>query len=319
MFRSPLNAQEIADERIDKMYNTLSKLPKISGDVNVRYIYDDLPENNSFDVRRARLDFRGNVTNKIEYRIYLDFMSGAKLTDAYLTWKMTDYLSLQAGQYKIPFSLENPYNPNNLETIDNSLVVTNLVNYSGVYGIGASGRDVGIMLSGNLLPMDGFSIINYSAGLFNGAGINTADNNKPKDFSGMLAVNPLKHLSISASYYNGKMGPDTLTRSRIRTGFGAKYDDSRLLLRTEYIQGKMGSVKSDGLYAVAGYFVHPKIQPVLKYDYFRGNVDVDSTTQQDYVIGVNYLPVNSVRLQLNLTHRIDNGSNLIAAQVWLKF
>jgi phosphate-selective porin len=316
-----VNAQDTADDRIAKLENTVAKLPKFSGDVNVRYRYDDLDNANSFDVRRARLDIRGSVTKQLEYRIYLDFVGAPKMTDAYLTWKMNDYLSLQAGQYKIPFSLENPYNPNALETVDNSTVISNLVNYSDKYGVSANGRDVGLMLTGNLLRRDGFSIINYSAGVFNGQGINVADKNKQKDFSGTVIVNPFKSLSLAVSHYNGWAGDDEFARHR--TGFGAKYDDNRLLVRTEYIQGKnkREDTASDGAYGVVGYFVHPKIQALAKYDYFRGDTDDNNTRQENYILGVNYLPVNSIRLQFNFVHKIthDKNSNQIVAQLWVKF
>jgi phosphate-selective porin len=316
-----LHAQERSlDERINSVENTLSKLPKITGDINVRYRYDDLAETNSFDIRRARLDFRGNVTKKLDYRIYMDFATNApKLTDAYLTWKMNDYLSLQAGQYKIPFSLENPYNPNALEVIDNSVVISNLVNYSSNYGISANGRDVGLMLTGNLLRREGFSMINYSVGVFNGSGINNTDENRSKDFSGILTFNPFKNLSLAVSHYNGSQGVDSVAVQRVRTGVGVKYDDGRLLVRSEYIKGKRGKVESDGAYAVVGYFVHPKVQAMAKYDYFKGDLTNSGTEQKTYTVGVNYLPVNNIRLQLNLNHRIHDGSNLVVAQLWVRF
>ena len=332
-FCSSLNAQDSMEDRINSVENTVSKLPRILGDVNLRYRYDDVGDGfNSFDIRRARLDFRGNVVKPVEYRIHLDFANSPKMLDAYVNWKINDHLALQTGQYKIPFSLENPYNPNALEMIDNSLAITHLVNYSDVSGLSANGRDIGISLIGNLLRREGFSIINYHIGVFNGSGINRADENKTKDFSGILTINPIKPLSLAVSHYNGRTGAQDNTLKRVRTGFGAKYDNGRLLVRSEYIQGETERLlqgettseiqrfKSEGAYAAVGFFVHPKIQPVARYDYFTWD-KADDNTGQHYTVGFNYLPVNNLRVQFNYTRRTsrENESNYFAAQLWVKF
>jgi hypothetical protein len=318
-----LNAQEdTADkETIARMENIVSKLPKISGFVNVRYRYDDSNDANSFDIRRARFDLRGDISKQFGYRLQIEFANGPKILDAYVQWKINTFLSLQAGQYKIPFSFENPYSPTNLETIDNSMVITALSGYSDVSGISANGRDVGLNFSGNFFRREGFSIIQYSVGMFNGSGINSADRNKSKDFSGMVTVNPFRYLALAAYHYNGSAvmveGGIDNNRQRVRTGFGAKYDDSRWLVRSEYIQGKTGDLKSEGAYAVLAYFVHPKVQTLVKYDYFRRNLSDIDTRQQDYIVGVNYLPVKNIRVQLNYAYRTSPGRdiNYVAMQL----
>ena len=324
----PLVAQESVEERTskieertEKIEKIVSKLPRISGLVNLRYRYDASDNSNSFDIRRARLDIRGNIVKPLEYRLHIDFANSPKILDAYLNWKINDYIALQAGQYKLLFSLENPYSPYDLEVIENSLVITNLVNYSDVSGISANGRDIGIGLNGNFLRRDGYSIINYSIGVFNGSGINTTDGNKDKDFSGILTIRPIKHLSLAASHYNGSAGKTDSTFQRVRTGFGVKYDDNRLLVRSEYIQGKTGNFRSEGVYAVVAYFVHPKVQVLAKYDYFKRNMSEKNTMQEDYTTGVNYLPVNNICLQFNYIRKssLQYGTNFFAAQLLVKF
>ena len=320
----PLRAQESADERIDKMEKFISKLPKMAGDINLRYRYDDTDGANGFDVRRARLDFRGNVIESLEYRVHLEFANGPKILDASVRWNINEHVAVQAGQYKIPFSLENPYNPNKLEMIDNALAITHLVNYSDVSDIAANGRDIGVSVIGNFLRRKGFNIIDYYFGVFNGSGINTGDANKDKDFSGMLSINPSKHLTFAVSHYNGTVGTQGDTFHRTRNGFGVKYDDNRLLVRSEYIHGKTGELNSDGAYAVCGYYVHPKVQTVARYDYFKRDLSDNSTTQQDYTVGVNYFPVTNVRLQFNYTRRTKNDinytdNNYFVTQLWIRF
>jgi len=324
MFCPPLFAQESTDDQqpADKE-NQVSKTPRVHGVMNFRYRYDDLLDLNSFDIRRARIDVRGNMTSKLEYRVFAEFGSGTpKLLNAHLQWKFNDDLTLLVGQYKIPFTLEGPHQFSELEMIDFSLPVTSLSNYNdALAGITANGRDIGISLIGKLFRRDGFSLINYNIGVFNGAGINTVDNNKAKDFVGLLTFNPTKHISLAVSHYNGTAGQQDNTFQRVRSSFGARYDDGRLLFRSEYIFGKTSKTNSDGLYAVAGYFVHPKIQPVLKYEYFQSNTKIKDTRQENFIVGINYIPRKNMCYQLNYTRKIfsETQGNYIAAQIWLRF
>ncbi|MDR2036829.1 MAG: OprO/OprP family phosphate-selective porin [Bacteroidales bacterium] len=318
-----LNAQEDTGgwDRISKIENIISKLPKMSGLVNLRYRYDDLNDANSFDIRRARLDLRGDISKQLGYRLHVEFANNPKILDAYVHWKINDYIALQTGQYKIPFSLENIYNPANLEMIDNSLVITALCGYSDVAGISANGRDIGIGFNGNLFRREGFNIINYSVGLFNGSGINTTDANKSKDFSGILTINPVKYLSLATYHYNGSTGAQENTFQRVRTGFGVKYDDGHWLARGEYIKAKTDDFKSEGAYAVLGCFVYPKIQILVKYDYFKRDLNNSDTRQQNYTAGINYLPVKNIRLQLNYTYATspERDINSVAIQLMSTF
>ena len=320
VYTTTLNAQDYSDdkERIARIEGVLSKLPKISGFVNLRYVYDNLNNNNSFDVRRARLDFRGDISEQFAYRLQIEFANNPKILDAYVNWKINSQLQLQTGQYKIPFSIENAYSPTNLEMIDNSLVIMALSNYSDVSGISANGRDVGLGFSGSFLRREGgFSIINYSLGLFNGSGINTPDNNKSKDFSGILTVNPLKYLSVAGYHYNGSAVIMGDNQERVRTGFGTKYDYNQWLLRGEYIIAETGDLKSEGAYAVLGYFVHPKIQTLVKYDYLKRDKSDSDIKQQNYTAGINYLPVKNIRLQLNYSYKtsFEYNYNYISTQL----
>ena len=56
------------EKRVKKI---TSALPKISGFINVRYQYNG--ESNSFDIRRARLDFTGDLATKLDYRFQMEF------------------------------------------------------------------------------------------------------------------------------------------------------------------------------------------------------------------------------------------------------
>jgi hypothetical protein len=331
-FTNTIQAQEEdVNARLDKIEKITSKLPKIAGILNFRYRYDDANHTNRMDVRRARLDFTGNISSSVDYRLLLEFTNTPKILDANIRWKINPYLNLQAGQFKFPFSLENQYSPQKLETIDYSSVITYLGGWEDVSGISSNARDVGIQLTGGFIKREGYNIISYGVGLFNGSGINVTDNNQSKDFSGILSINPIKPLTIAVSHYNGSTGPQGATHQRVRTGGGIKYDNAKLIVRSEYIQGTSTAIdatgnpvnlNSDGFYALLGYCFAQKVQPVVKYDYWRRNKDVHDNLQQAYLIGVNYFPIRNIELQLNYTYRKNintEDSNYVALQLWAHF
>ncbi len=316
------------DTRLKAIETTLSKLPKISGFVNIRHQYSDevgsyAKGKNGFDVRRAYFDLKGNASKTVGYRLLVDFAGTPKILDAFAEWKPLDYLSIRGGQYKIPFTLENPYSPTELETIDNSLAVTDLV--TDIAGNKNNGRDVGVQVVGSLLKRSNFNLIDYKVGLFNGNLINTPDNNTTKDVIATLSINPVKALSINGSVYQSKYGAEATKITRDRRSAGLKYDDQKLLIRSEYIYGKTGTVESKGVYAVLAYFVTPAIQLLVKFD--RYNSDTNNATSKEktqYTAGINYYITKSSRLQLNYS-RIDNKNsavkdvNYVATQIFVTF
>jgi len=317
------------DNRLKIVEKALSILPKISGLINLRYQYSTEAANystgkNGFDVRRAYLDFKGNATSELSYRLQLDFATSPKIIDAFVEWKPFKFIGLQAGQFKTAYTLENPYSPFALETVDNSQIITKLISdYNNC------GRDIGLSLNGNIFQRKDYNLIEYKVALLNGNNINSTDNNKTKDVYGILLIHPLKSLTFDASTYRGQYGVETAKYDRNRSGFGARYDDGKLLVRAEYIAGEIGTTQANltdafGYYVATSYFVTDKIQPVLKYDFYQNDKNSDKTAITNYVAGINYWITPKTRLQANYTHKDNNDltkadSDYLVAQLLLSF
>lgn len=289
------------ETRTTKLESFISKLPKMSGYINLRYQYEN--NVNSFDVRRARLDFKGDLVKWLDYRLQVDFASSPRIIDAFVRLKLNPMFNVQVGQFKLAFSLENPYGPLALETLENSQVVSYLSGINDLAGVKGTGRDIGVAVYGGFFKQDGYNIIDYVIGLYNGTGINVRDNNKHKDITGRLEIHPISPITLSASYYNGKTGADGDLKPRTRYGFGARYDDGKILLRSEYIKGKTDQTDSDGFYVLAGYTFAGNIQPLFKYDYMRKDLGDHNSRQINYLVGVDYWYKRFFRLQINYTYR----------------
>ena len=325
-----------------------SLMPKISGLVQGLYQGDFdkemALEKNTFRLRRVRMYIDGSLFKGLTYRIQGDFIRKPMLVDAYLKYKACDAFAIQIGQFKTPFTIETLINPVNLEIYDYGEDIQKLGGYSDICGVGAIGRDIGIMATGQLFPVQdqangAYSIVEYSLGLFNGNGINVIDNNNRKDLVGRLDVHPgMKHLTLSGSYYHGYYTSETSHGLRNRWAAGAQYNDGALVLRSEYVSGRTGflseslnaenvpalsadTLHSNGYYAVAGYnFKFGKqgkeqtLMPVVRYEHFANDRDDTGNCYNYYTVGLNYWPLKSVNIKLDYS-LIQQGDNIHAHRV----
>lgn len=318
----------------------ISDYISVGGFINAQYEYQnqEVPDYNNIQssimqIRRARLDLKGSITPKIEFRLQADFANSPKLVDAFVKLKFCRYANLQVGQFKIPFTLENPYAPLDLEFADNAQVISALSGYKDVTGISsyANGREIGAMLYGTLLQFerDGekYPLLGYSVGVFGGNGINVKTDNMAKDIAGRIEFHPfLKHLVLSGSAYWGRYAiSDDLDGLRLRCAGGAEYRDENLTVRGEYVWGKTGlgyvgadnvlsvrNMDTQGFYVIAGYWfrfgwgsksnVQQKLRPVLRYDFYQRDV-VDNVASIYYSAGIDWWPEKHVQLRLQYTLR----------------
>lgn len=293
-------------------------LPKISGYAQVRYEFKGGDASTStFQLRRVRVSFDGNISPKIDYKLQAELTS-FKLVDAYFSYKPLDALNVRAGQFKLPFSIENTdYGPTKIELIDYPMALTYLVGYHEAIGedvIKANGRDLGAKIYGKFAN----GIVAYDLGVFNGRGLNAKDNNKSKDVVGRLNIRPIKGLLLSGSYMWGEYGSSYLKRER--WGAGVCYDYGNWMARSEYIGGNTGEQTSEGVYVTAGYRFCKNWMAVARYDTFCENTEFrPETSTTTYTVGINWRPVKHFLMQANYAYEdmvLGQGSrNIFQLQV----
>ncbi|MBQ8056451.1 MAG: hypothetical protein IJ270_06530 [Paludibacteraceae bacterium] len=314
------------EERSEKLEKIVSKLPTISGFLQAGYDAD-FGENfgtnkkdvtNTFHIRRARLKLNGNIGKKIDYTLQADFANTPKVVDVFMRFKPWKQFNIQIGQFKHPFSIESPtYLPKNIEAINNSMGAVNLVQKYGLTD-GQTGRQIGINLYGGFIQKEGYSIINYDLGVYNGNGINKKDDNNAKDISGRLTIMPIKDLKISASYYWGKYGKNKARYERYAGGFA--YDKPEgLIIRSEYIGGNTAGQYSHSAYAVVGYHIGPKWTAFWQYDFYQADVKDEKSQKTNLVIGAAWQPLKYLRAQVNYyntqNYNFTKNSNHVAVLV----
>ena len=327
-FRAELAVKKQEEKETQKEFVVIAGKPlKISGYTQVRYRRDK-SSNDTFDIRRARLDIKGDITQRFGYQLQTEFAGNSpKILDAIISYKFNPYINLTIGQFKIPFSQENLIGDQKLETINRAQVVEALT-ARGTDVIGnQNGRDIGAQLSGSIFPKNDYNLLDYAFGIFNGAGINTSDTNEQKDFVGRLVFHPLKDLSVGTSYYNGRY---TLSSAparrdeRDRIGGEFTYTHDRFSLKGEYIQGIDAATKKDGWYLQGSYFFIPnKLQGVFKFDTYDPNNKVKKNETNVYTLGGNWYFNKWAFLQLDYELKDERGkeidNDVLSGQMTLQF
>ena len=342
-----LYAQD-SENKVQKIKNALqSESLQLSGYGQVLYNINEYPErsltpemaNNSIDIVRAFLFVSGKlgINNQFGYMLMYDFGPNAKLYELYGEWLPSKSINVRFGQFKVPFTIENPMSLSRIETINPSRLVSAMSGSTGDFNqwepdgkiVGKTGRDAGLQLSGFLFPDKGFFRVEYYAGLFNGSGINTKDNNNHKDFVGTVYAYPFKEFKLGGSFYSGKYPQYVETHlpgnslNSTRWTIGVEYKGTQLYGRTEYIAADDGGLKRNGYYGLLVWkFVPNKWEALGKYDYYNKDKSLYNNTTRDFTAGINYYFAYLSRIQLNYIYsdnKINGNNNAFAAQLQLFF
>lgn len=116
----------------------------------------------SFSVRKARIEMNGTMYRKwLKYAITYELSetsgsNDSKFKDVYLQFAKFDQANLMAGQFKVPFSMQELASDTRQQFVDRS--ITNVF---------APARDQGVTVTGTFLEK---KRLGYAAGVFNGSG-----------------------------------------------------------------------------------------------------------------------------------------------------
>ncbi len=329
------------EKTAEPWYNTI----KVSGYVMTQYQYDgkEGSEANTFNLRMARIALDGRIANDFYWKAQLQVNgntsslgSSPRLVDAFAEWQKYSFLMVKAGQFKRPFTFENPMHPIDQGFMSYAQNVTKLAGFNDRCGEQASnGRDIGVQVQGDLLKNSrGRALLHYQMGVFNGQGINTKDEDQRKDIIGSAWVMPVSGLRIGAfgwvgsfahkyteTLADGTTASRTASVDRIRYALSAEYKANDWTLRSEYIHSTgeqfsgVGSTvikhaagdKADGVYALGiAPVVKGKLYAKARYDLYRPDASWNKARTQ-YEVGVNYKFCKNVQLNAEYA-RINDRS-----------
>ena len=187
---------------------------KLSGYGMTQYQYSGQKdaESNSFNIRMARISLEGRIAGDFYWKTQIQFNgntstlgSSPRMVDLFAEWQKYEYFKVKIGQFKNPFTFENPMHPIDQGFMGYSQNVSKLAGFSDRAGEHASnGRDIGLQFQGDFLKnANGRNLLHYQIGVFNGQGTNTKDVDQQKNVIGGIWVMPVSGMRIGAFGWTG--------------------------------------------------------------------------------------------------------------------
>jgi phosphate-selective porin len=182
-------------------------------------------EDETLDIARKRIGAEGVIAGLLGFQIERELQSDDPWRDVYVNYQQFDAVQVQAGKFKLPFSLDENTGSTNLDFAYRSLAATHL----------APGRDRGVMVHGRAANR----IVRYEAGLFEHDGQNARPRN-PERVAGdrtmalRVGVQPFRtsdtimdDLLVSAALTRGDLNGlvEGIPGIRARTPLGLEFFD----------------------------------------------------------------------------------------------
>ena len=205
-----LSAQEKKTIQLPAWLNNI----KLSGYALTQYQYSGQKgaESNSFNIRMGRLALEGRIANDFYWKTQIQFNgntstlgSSPRMVDLFAEWQKYSFFKVKIGQFKNPFTFENPMNPIDQGFMSYAQNISKLAGFSDRAGEHASnGRDIGLQFQGDFLKnANGRNLLHYQIGVFNGQGINTKDVDNQKNVIGGVWVMPVAGMRFGAFGWTG--------------------------------------------------------------------------------------------------------------------
>ena len=298
-----------------------------------QYSSQEGSESNSFNLRMLRLSLEGRILDDFYWKAQVQLNGNTstlgnspRVVDMFAEWQKYKFFRVKAGQFKRPFTFENPMNPIDQGFMSYSQNVSKLAGFNDRAGGHASnGRDIGVQLQGDFLKNKaGRELLHYQVGVYNGQGTNVKDVDQRKDVIGGVWVMPVKGRRIGIFGWEGSYArkgtwtaDDGTAQNGVRSldqhryAISGEYVVDDWTFRSEYIHstGKAfakalvntndatstncelssNGDKSDGFYGlVIAPIIKKKIHVKARYDMYRPTAEWSKSRTQ-YEIGADYV------------------------------
>ena len=322
----PLSAQSLKEDLKQNTTFGGYAIGKVSATTS-----DDADKKADMSLRLARLyiDSRlGDFAMKLQMQLSgnTSTVNGPRLVDAWVEWQHWKEMRVKFGQFKRPFTFENPMHPWLLGQGTYSQLADRLAGFNDRTGEHSSnGRDFGLQLQGDLFKSacDGHRWLHYQVGVFTGQGINFADRNTRKDVIGGLWVAPVKELQIGVFGWTGNyVDNDKVTHERRRYAVGAKYEGN-WSARAEFAVDNANG-KADAWYLIVGTPSWHRTRLFAHYDVYREGKSWDNAKSL-YGLSLQHTPHPNLMIQANWyfaddrTAKTDQNYHNVDIQAYWRF
>ena len=216
------------------------------GIAQYQFVSQDNAKSNSFNLRLGRVSLDGRIFDDWAWKAQIQFNgntstlgSSPRVLDLFTEWQKYTFFRVKIGQFKNPFTFENPIHPITQGFMGYSQVVSKFAGFADRAGTHSSnGRDIGIQFQGDFLKnAAGRELLHYQVGVFNGQGINVKDVDEQKNIIGGIWVMPVAGMRIGCFGWTGsyaRKGTWTDAAGITQTGV-RKLQQRRYAISAEYI------------------------------------------------------------------------------------
>ena len=262
--------------------------------------------NDRFLIRRARLNIKGTFAEHFDFALQSEFgnnaisgVSGYRLqaTDVFVNWSKYEKANITIGQFKTPFGYEQLLSDTKVLFIERSLP-NDLLTF---------GRQAGVAASGSFVNKR----ITYSAGIFNGNGSNSGNNDNDQFMyvarTGVVAwsAKPGK-LVFGIDGAQSRDTGTTFTGERTAWSADSQFTYGPLDFAAEYFRQHLDrnsgtDTSADGWYAQAGWYLPGrKWQLLARYETYDPNTALSHDDSHDWTMGASYyLKGDDLKFSLN--------------------
>jgi len=290
-----------------------------------------------FNLKQARLTFEHN-NNSFSAKFQTRFEEKVAVLDCYVAWQPSNCFQVYAGQMKVPATYEALIADDKLDFISRTNISKNLTDwslsrppyFSPFYGNRTDYRDIGVGIKGKACIKSNPDLFSYFLMVSNGLGANLAigateskefilANNFGDYFYGVrLESSPIKYIKLGGHYsknrhdkmiYNDGKTVLDLDRYSLSADLSLILPFAKLTtmyakgeINDDYFHADLSNLEYTGWETkLLSSMIKDKIQFGLRYDrytenYLGGGMPIE---QDSITFGLNYVPANNVRMQLN--------------------
>jgi len=254
--------------------------------------------NNGFNLNNARLKIYGEFDEGFGYFLQANFVNSKAVLDAFLYHKFSELLRVDVGQYRVPYSGEYLTAASALDFVYRSQVAATL----------SPKRQIGVTVRSNFT-----NELNLAAGIYNGNGTNTANDNNLFMYVARFAYTPkitCGKLSAAVNAAYSKDGSGIGELKRLMFGGDIRFENDYLILSSEFSQQELKNVKDvmdkdNGYHVTAGYKINKQFQVLGRYDVM--NYVENDKMNKLVIAGLNYVPTAITRFQFNYVVNTDDS------------
>jgi phosphate-selective porin len=317
LFVSFFSYLNIYPQSADSLFNTFKnnfqkKYFSVGLQLQTTGDYQDerLSGKNGFNLQNVRLKIYGEFDEGFGYFFQTNFVNTKPVLDAYIYHKFSDLLRVDIGQYRVPYSYEYLTSATALDFVYRSQAANSL----------SPKRQIGVTLRSNLTGE-----LNLAAGIYNGNGTNTANDNNFFMYVSRLAYSPKLaggKLTAAASTAYSKDESENGRLNRLMFGGDIRFENQYLILGSEFSQQELEDPadimeKTNGYHITAGYKINKYFQVLGRYDVL--NFEGDDPDNKLIIAGLNFIQTDIARFQFNYVvnaddSKIEHNQVLLSAQ-----